>query len=72
MCVHKSFGEPPNKPHDWPPFVIKNNRQTDDFDTTHQQKEETNANIVPHEYVKFLNVLRTTTSTTSSTLFTWK
>ena len=40
MCVHKSFGEPPNKPHDWPPFVFKNNRQTDDFDTTHQQKGE--------------------------------
>ena len=37
------------------------------------RKKKTNANIVPHEYVKFLNVLRTTTSTTSSTLlFTWK
>ena len=30
--LNKPVGEPPNKPHDWPPFILKNNRQSDDFE----------------------------------------
>ena len=28
-ALNKPHGEPPNKPHDWPPFILKNNRQSE-------------------------------------------
>ena len=43
--LNKPFGEPPNKPHDWPPFIFKNNRQSDVFHKRYFENRDLNFNF---------------------------